>query len=461
MGTFASRLVLLWAIALLAACDEAPSDTDAGPGRDAGLGRDGGEVDAGEVDAGNLDSGAPLDAGPRDDTGVPEDAGPGSFDAGSGDAGAMTVACDAPIPPLGVEPITATRFSSPLYVAQPPGSTDLYVVQRDGRIRIVRDGTVLATNFLDLSGRLSGTPTGDAEWGLLGLAFHPDYASNGRFFVAYTPSGGDNIVAEGRRSAGNPDVAEPTVTPIVSVPDFASNHNGGMLAFGPDGMLYVGTGDGGGRGDPRRTAQDLSSALGKILRLDVSTPGMARAPADNPFAGMAGADARIWAYGLRNPWRFSFDRETGDLWIGDVGQDRVEEIDFDARSSGGGDNYGWSAFEGTRGFVGGDMLRGPSPHHPPIVEYTHADGQSVVGGYVYRGSAIPGLRGAYLFGDSYEGWVRAMRACDGRVTRLPEDVPGLETGPSGRAGLVSFGEDNAGELYLVYLTGQVMRIVAR
>jgi glucose/arabinose dehydrogenase len=174
---------------------------------------------------------------------------------------------------------------------------------------------------------------------------------------------------------------------------------------------------------------------------------------------MAGAAPEIWAYGLRNPWRFSFDRETGDLWIGDVGQDDIEEIDFDARTSGGGDNYGWSAFEGTRPFRG-DRLRGPSPHHPPIVEYTHLEGASVVGGYVYRGTAIPALRGAYLFGDSYGGWVRAMRVCDGRVTRGPVEVPGLHVGETGRAALVSFGEDDAGELYLVYLTGEVMRIVS-
>jgi glucose/arabinose dehydrogenase len=214
-----------------------------------------------------------------------------------------------------------------------------------------------------------------------------------------------------------------------------------------------------------RTSQDMNDLLGKILRLDVSTAGSYTVPASNPFVGMGGTRGEIWSYGLRNPWRFSFDRMTGDLWTGDVGQNQWEEIDFSAAAGGNlggrGENYGWSAFEGTRAYTGagsGEMIRGPSPHTPPITEYSHAEGSSVVGGYVYRGAAIPALNGVYVYGDSYEGWVRGLRACGGAITLGPENIAGLNTGATGGAGLVSFGEDNAGELYLVYLTGQVMRV---
>jgi glucose/arabinose dehydrogenase len=459
-------------IGLVAGCGESPpADVDSGSGTDAGRDSGGGGVDADDVDSGTTD----VDSGTTDvDSGMAEmDSGTIGVDApivlpDTGvDSGMTMVSCTAPIPALTAMPITTTMFSSPVHVAQPPGSTDLYVVQRGGLVRIVRGGTVLGTPFINLSSRLGGTPTGGAEWGLLSIAFHPNYATNGRFFVGFTPNGGDNIVAEGTRSAGSPDVANPTVTDLVTVPDFAGNHNGGLVMFGPDGYLYAGMGDGGGGGDPGRTAQDMNDLLGKILRLDVSVPGVATVPATNPFVGMAGVRGEIWSYGLRNPWRFSFDRANGDLSIGDVGLNAWEEIDYDAATGsttpgGRGDNYGWSRFEGTRVYTGagsGEMIRGPSPHSPPITEYPHSEGSSVVGGYVYRGTSIAGLQGVYLFGDSYDGWVRAMRVCSGTIMTGPVNVPGLDSGATFGAGLVSFGEDNAGELYLVYLSGEVMRVM--
>jgi glucose/arabinose dehydrogenase len=465
-----------WAIGIVVAgvigCGPSDPAVDAARldgGRPADAARDAGrELDS----APPLDGAPPLDARPPSDGALdspaldapvaPPDADPPpdapiEIDATVGDDGGVATACTAAIPDLTSEPITDTLFASPIQVVQPPGSTDLYVVQRGGRVRIVRDGAVLATDFLDVSGLLGGTPGGDAEWGLLSLAFHPEYATNGRFFIGYTPNAGDNLVAEGQRMAGDPDRGGST-TVIVTVDDFAGNHNGGLVTFGPDGMLYVFLGDGGGGGDPGDTAQDLADLLGKILRIDVATTPYT-IPSGNPFVDVDGAADEIWAYGLRNPWRASFDRDTGDLWIGDVGQGDWEEVDFVPSGLAPGANFGWSDFEGTHDF-GGDTLRGPSPHHPPITEYSHDEGNSIVGGFVYRGSAIPALEGVYLFGDSYSNFVRGLRQCDGEITVGPTAIPGLDGGDSGGAALVSFGEDNAGELYVVYLTGQVERIVA-
>lgn len=439
-------------VAALAACDR-----DGGGGSDGGPRVDGG-ADAGPgVDGGSMDAGS-LDAGGFPDAGSP--------DAGSPDAGLHPAACDAPIPALGFEPIAGdTTFDQPVFLTQPAGSTDLFVVERPGRIRIVREGAVLAQPFLDITAQTGDyTFAGGDERGLLGLAFHPDYAENGRFFVFFSPTDGRraNIVAEGARSEADPDRAEATVTTVIELTDDTrNNHNGGTIAFGPDGYLYVGTGDGGGAGDPDDNGQDLGTLYGKILRLDVDGDAPYESPADNPFVGVASARAEIWAYGLRNPFRFSFDRATGDLWIGDVGQGAWEEIDFQPASSEGGENYGWNAFEGNHAFAGGGPLRTGSTHVPPITEYSHADGRSVVGGYVYRGGAIPELRGAYLFADSYSDFVRAMRVCDGEVTLSPQRVDALSRPMDGGAALVSFGEDQAGEIYLVYLgAGEVNRVIA-
>ncbi|UJR80876.1 PQQ-dependent sugar dehydrogenase [Sandaracinus amylolyticus] len=424
------------AMVLAAGCgdDDASTETDGGQRADSGSQM----LDGGGADAARSDGGG----------------------GGDEDSGLPVVACDAPIPALTMVEVTTERFSSPLYVTQPPGSDDLYVVERGGRVRIVRDGDVLETPFLNVSGLLNGAPTGGNEWGLLGLAFHPQYQTNGRFFIAYTPNGSPwrNIIAEGTRS-DDPDVAEDEVTPIVTVADDAGNHNGGMLAFGRDGYLYAGIGDGGLQRDPNNRAQDLSVLLGKVLRLDVSVVGEARVPADNPFS-----DSEIWALGLRNPWRFSFDRETGDFWVGDVGNETWEEISVVTAETASGVNFGWPIYEGSRESPNrnGRNLVAGTTHHPPIAEYTHEDGVSIVGGYVYRGSAIPALRGVYFYGDSSaDDYVRGLRVCDGEVTRGPEAVPGLERSTLPSYGLVSFGEDNDGELYMVYLvTGEVLRIVA-
>lgn len=423
-----------------------------------------------------------LDAGPTD---AAEPMLGDAFDPARGDAPAPTpdvlpardVGSDAAISPAddcarsGYPPLALVDVAPgfdwvrPVYLTSPPRSSDLYVVDARGYIYLVRSGAVQPRPFLDISstvGRLSGM--GD-ERGLLGLAFHPDYATNGRFFIGYTPVGGDNYVAEGRRSATDPDVAEPTLTTVLRIPDFAANHNGGGVEFGPDGFLYVGTGDGGGAGDPRRTAQDPGSLLGKMLRIDVNVVGMPYAvPTSNPFVGMVGVRGEIWALGYRNPWRFSFDRLTGDMYVGDVGQDLWEEVDFEPAGS-GGRNYGWSAFEGTHAFSGGSALRTGDTHTPPIFEIRQGSSMavlrgacSVTGGYVYRGSAIPSLRGAYIFGDYCSNDVAAFRYCGGEV-REPSR---LDFG-RGVSGLVSFGQDAEGELYVVSFGSgaEVRRIVAR
>ncbi len=455
--TLACASALITALAI-AGCDSPstpPTPVDGGGGTDGGAVEGGGmPVDGGRVDGGGM----PVDGGRPTD--------------GGRDAGMMT-ACDAPIPDLGAT-MVASGFSSPVDAVFPPGSTDMYVVERGGRIRIVRGGMVLPTPFATFTTLIGGTPMGGDEQGLLGLAFHPDYATNGRFFIAYAPravgrpTGTRNVVAEGRRSAVA-DVAEPTVTPLIDVADPYWNHNGGNLVFGPDGYLYIGTGDAGAGGDPDQNGQDLGSLFAKMLRIDVNSRDaglMYAVPPTNPFVGMAGVRGEIWAYGLRNPWRYSFDRATGDMWIGDVGQDRFEEIDFQPASSGGGENYGWSRFEGAAMFSG-RALGGPSPHTPPLLSIAQGSGSeplngacSITGGYVYRGSAIAGLAGTYLFGDYCSGSIVGVRACGGAVTRPQQRIAGLTDLDSG--GLVSFGEDNAGELYIVYIdTGRIYRIVAR
>lgn len=346
----------------------------------------------------------------------------------------------------------ASGFSQPVFVTHAgDGSGRLFVVERAGTIRIIANGSVLPEPFLDIRSlvRSSGL-----EQGLLGLAFHPRYRDNGRFFVYYTALNNDNTIAEYRVSA-DPNRADlGSARILLAIPDFAANHNGGMLAFGPDGYLYAGTGDGGGAGDPMRNGQNLQSLLGKLLRLDIDRGQPYSIPLDNPFVGRQDARAEIWAYGLRNPWRFSFDRVTGDLWIGDVGQNEWEEIDLQPAGSRGGENYGWSIMEGAHCFrprEGCDATGLVAP----VVEYSLSGGRcAVTGGYVYRGRAYPALTGVYYFGDY----------CSGQIWALYRDQSGawqqvelLDTDLR----ISSFGEDEAGEIYLVgFADGAIYRLTA-
>ena len=328
-----------------------------------------------------------------------------------------------------------------LFVTPAPGQTGrMYVVQQSGRIRILHNGRLTGT-FLDVSGIISS----GGERGLLGLAFHPDYARNGRFFVNYTDTNGDTRVVEYRRGhngRANPNSARR----LLFIKQPFANHNGGNLAFGPDGDLYIGTGDGGSGGDPLGNGQSPNTLLGKILRIDVDGRSNGRAyaiPPGNPYRSGGGAP-EIYAYGLRNPWRFSFDKTRGDLWIGDVGQGAIEEVDYRAKGTGAGVNFGWNAFEGRSQYDGGGPVRGRTPT-PPVAEYTHGQGCSITGGYVYRGTKVPALAGRYLFADFCSGKVWSMRA---------GPKPGGMRDDTGRLGVklanvTSFGQGAAGEIYVI------------
>lgn len=355
--------------------------------------------------------------------------------------------------------ITATRIASgldqPLYVTAPPGDTGrLFIVEKTGAILVLDlgSGGILEQPFLDLSGEVS---TG-GEQGLLGLAFHPDYAGNGVFYVNLTNRDGDTEIRAYRVSADDPNRADPAGSLVMTVDQPFANHNGGWLGFGPDGYLYIALGDGGSGGDPQNHAQNLDSLLGKILRIDVSAdafPGDGARnyaiPPDNPFAATPGAD-EIWAYGLRNPWRASFDSATGTLFIADVGQGAREEVDIGIA----GGNYGWPTFEGdrlysSRPLTGGDAIA-------PIAVYDHSQGFSITGGYVYRGPSTD-LQGLYFYADfgsarvwtlqhDGSGWVSAERTSQIVTTAGTIDSP------------ASFGEDAFGNLYVVDLDGEVFRL---
>jgi glucose/arabinose dehydrogenase len=340
-------------------------------------------------------------------------------------------------------------LSFPLDFAAPPGDASRwFIAEKGGRIRVVRDGSLLATPFLDLSSQVSG----GSEQGLLGIAFHPRYPADPRVFVDYTDLAGDTHVASYRVSS-DADRADPaSAIDVLFVDQPFANHNGGGLAFGADGFLYVALGDGGSEGDPQGNGQSLATLLGKILRLDVDSALPYAIPAGNPFASTPGARAEIWSFGLRNPFRFSFDREAGDLYIGDVGQDRREEIDFAPASSGGGENYGWNRTEGTLCFGASDCDRSGITF--PVTEYDHESGAcSVTGGYVYRGNRIPSLRGHYFYGDFCAGFVKSLRV-DGGSAADQRDWPELDPGSQ----ITSFGQDAAGEVYIVAAGGGVFRI---
>ncbi len=345
--------------------------------------------------------------------------------------------------------LVTAALDAPLFVTAPPGDTTrLFVVEQGGRIRIVRHDTLLPDPFLDVSRHI----VSGGEQGLLSLAFHPSYAQNGRFYVYFTGSHGDTRVVRYLVSA-DPAVGDSTSgDTILAFPQPFSNHNGGLLLFGPDGKLYVGLGDGGSGGDPLGNGQSLGTVLGKILRLDVDLPAP-YIPADNPFAGMAGARGEIWLYGLRNPWRFSFDRSTGDLYIADVGQNAWEEVDVLASGSPGGQNLGWNVMEGDHCYAASSCNRTGLVF--PETEYGHGEGCSVTGGYVSRSGRVPILQGLYLYGDYCSGWVRSFRYAGGQATEA-RDWPALAVG----GGLSSFGEDSKGDVYLTTLSGTLYRIVA-
>ena len=318
------------------------------------------------------------------------------------------------------------------------GSAQLYVADQSGRIRILRNGAFLATAFLDIRSLVAF----GGEQGLLGVAFHPQFASNGMFYVDYTRAGdGATVVASFQVSAADPDRADPASrTELLKIAQPYANHNGGGLRFGPDGYLYIGMGDGGSGNDPENRAQNPQELLGKMLRIDVDGVAPYAIPSGNPFAS-GGGRPEIFATGLRNPWRFSFDRATGDLYIGDVGQDVVEEIDFLAKGQGAGANFGWRVMEGNRCTnLGGGPACNAAAFTPPILTYDHGQGCSVTGGVVYRGRNVPVLYGRYLYADY----------CSGRLWTAARDRNGvwqtevlLETGHQ----IGTFGEDSEGEVY--------------
>jgi glucose/arabinose dehydrogenase len=363
---------------------------------------------------------------------------------------------------LEIEVVTV-GFDSPVAVRHAgDGSGRLFIVEQRGVIWVFDETTGISTPFLDIESLVDDLGN---EQGLLGLAFHPDYATNGFFYVDYTRdpvSGLDRTIVERYTVSADPDVADPdSAFTILEIEQEFSNHNGGDLHFGPGGYLHVGMGDGGGAGDPNNRAQDLGSLLGKMLRIDVDGTTLTGSgelcglvtnyavPPDNPFVGSAGDCDEIWAYGLRNPWRFSFDRMTGDLLIGDVGQNTWEEIDFQSAASTGGENYGWDCFEGAHTYPDGSTC--PGPVVDPILEYGHVSGNcSVTGGFRYRGSAVAGLAGTYVYGDF----------CSGRIWFADQDAMGVWSASEWSErifSLTSFGEDEAGELYAVERGGTIYR----
>ena len=339
----------------------------------------------------------------------------------------------------------------------------LFVLEQAGRIRIVKNGALVATPFLDIRSSVGGPVLSGGEMGLLGLAFHPNYASNGVFFVYYTrvlqgDSAGDELtVARYQRSASNPDLADPasgTVILTVAHPQ-AQNHNGGKLAFGPEGYLYISMGDGGGGGNPFNTSQKLSEARGKILRIDIDSASPYAIPPTNPFFNSAvqGVRKEIWALGLRNPWRFSFDRENGDLFIGDVGQGNWEEIDYQPAGDPGGRNYGWSVFEGTHCYPPGTATCTLPGSTLPVIEYDHssAGGIAVTGGYRYRGHKVREIAGYYIYGDYGSGHIWAA------TVGGPGPWPTVLIATAGN--ISAFGQDEAGELYIADVgAGTIKRI---
>ena len=328
------------------------------------------------------------------------------------------------------------------------GSGRLFIVEKAGKILVLTADGLQAQPLLDITGRVGSNAS---EQGLLGLAFHPDFANNGRLFVYYTDRNGDTVISRFQtneeRTLADPD----SEVVLLQQSQPAGNHNGGMIAFGPDGHLYAGLGDGGGAGDRYGNGQNLGTSLGTLIRIDVEGDE-AVVPADNPFVDQGDARPEIWAYGLRNPWRFSFDRATGDLWIADVGQNQWEEINRQLADSPGGENYGWPITEATHCYDADTCDRAGLTE--PVAEYDHSQGCSVSGGYVYRGALQPALQGIYFYGDY----------CSGRVWGVTADANGQWQDTElldSNAQISSFGETETGEVLLVDYNGAIFRLISR
>lgn len=354
---------------------------------------------------------------------------------------APTAPPPAPLGNLRLRPVF-TGLAQPVFLTHAgDGSGDVYVVQRGGRIRVAPGGTLRAEPFLDITSIVGSS---GSEQGLLGLAFHPNFRSNRYFYVNYTDRRGNTVIARYTAAPGRTAVDPASATVILSYDQPYPNHNGGMLAFGPDGKLWIGTGDGGSGGDPHGNGQNRNHLLGKMLRIDVDAREPYGIPPDNPFATQPDARPEVWATGLRNPWRYSFDRGTGDLWIADVGQNAWEEVNLVPAGSRGGLNFGWNRMEGSRCFPAGRQGCDTAGLELPVGEYGRNEGCSVTGGYVYRGRAFPALQGRYFFTDFCSGRLWSLeRAGDGSWRRTERAVAG--------AGISSFGEDEAGELYVTNL----------
>jgi glucose/arabinose dehydrogenase len=367
----------------------------------------------------------------------------------SAPSGGATVAPAARASRIGLQRIGV--FTQPVYVAAAPGDSHrLFVVERTGRIVVLVGGRRQGRPFLDISREVNASGT---EQGLLSMAFAPDYQSSGRFYIDYTDASNNIHVVQFRRARGNANQADAASARAVLTIDHhaETNHNGGQLQFGPDGDLYIGVGDGGSEDDPHNFGQNTGVLVGKLLRIAPSPEGGYTIPPGNPFAHQAGRRAEIWAYGLRNPWRFSFDRRTGDLIIGDVGQDTEEEIDFARRGHGAGANYGWSVFEGDLRFKHGSA---PGAVSPALVA-RHSDGYcAIIGGYVVRDPALPALDGRYLFGDNCKAQINSVLLSAGHARG--NRATGLSVGD-----LSAFGQDDAGHVYAVSLAGPVYRFVQR
>jgi len=379
----------------------------------------------------------------------------------------VTTACNSflstpppPPPPPGTLTLALIdNFVDPVYVTAPPvDSQRLFVVEQAGRVRVLANDTVRATGpktFLDLRGQISS----GGERGLLSLAFHPQYATNGRFYVYFTNPAGDIRIVRYTVSSDPDSADEATADTVLKVAHPGeSNHNGGQLQFGPDGMLWIGTGDGGGGGDPAGNGQNRHVLLGKLLRLDVNGASGYAIPADNPFANDTAGAPEIWAGGLRNPWRFSFDRQNGDLYIADVGQNTFEEVNVASAANGRGkaSNYGWNRMEGSHCYPPPNDTCDKTGLVQPVTDYLHALGAcSVTGGYVYRGPDVPALQGFYVYADYCAGFVQAFKYTGSGINNQRDISARISPGSQ----ISSFGEDAKGELYIMTLGGPLYRII--